>query len=133
MSNPIPLSALGDRYPNMKIVMLHGWPYLNEVAFLAKNKPNFYIDICWLPVLSPAFLDEALDTYLNYVPYDKIMLSNDATTIEMAVGSSMYIRKLLAEKLMYQKENTGLADDLFRKAAYDMLYGNALRLYGTKK
>lgn len=133
LSNPLPLSALGDRYPNMKIVMLHGWPYLNEVAFLAKNKPNFYIDICWLPVLSPAFLDEALDTYLNYVPYDKIMLSNDATTIEMAVGSSMYIRKLLAEKLMYQKENTGLANDLFRKAAYDMLYGNALRLYGVKK
>ena len=133
LSDPTPLAALGDRYPSMKIVMLHGWPYLKEVAFLAKNKPNFYIDVCWLPVLSPAFLDEAFDTYLNYVPYDKIMLSNDATTIEMAAGSSTCIREALAKKLTLQKKKTGMPDSLFRDAAYNMLYGNALRIYGSKR
>jgi len=42
-SNPLPLTSLGAQFPDMKIVMLHCWPFLNESAFLAKNKPNFFI------------------------------------------------------------------------------------------
>lgn len=129
-SSPMPLAALGARYPNMKIVMLHCWPYFNEVAFLAKNKPNFYIDNCWIPVLSPSLYRLALDTYLNYVPYSKIMLGHDCTTIEMAVGSSLFTREILEEKLLAQKKMLKLSDQQLKNAALDMLQNNAVKLYG---
>lgn len=130
VSSPLPLAALGKRYPKMKIVMLHCWPFFKEAAFLAKNMPNFYIDNCWTPVLSPNFFSEALDTYLNYVPYNKIMLSHDCTTVEMAVGSSLFTREILEEKLLIQKSNLKLSDKQLRSAALDMLQNNAVRLYG---
>ncbi|MFZ4726310.1 MAG: amidohydrolase family protein [Paludibacter sp.] len=129
-SSPLPLEALGERYPNMNIVMLHCWPFFKEAAYLAKNKPNFYIDNCWMPILSPAFFSEALDTYLNYVPYQKIMLSHDATTIEMAVGSSLFTREILEEKLLKQKSMLKLSQAQLREAALDMLQNNAVSLYG---
>ena len=132
-SNPLPLAALGERYPNMKIVMLHCWPFFKEAAFLAKTKPNFYIDNCWMTVLSPYFLSEALDTYLNYLPSNKIMLSHDCTSIEMAVGSSLFTREILEEKLLEQKKMLKLSDRQLRKIALDMLQNNAVRLYGIGK
>jgi predicted TIM-barrel fold metal-dependent hydrolase len=132
-SSPLPLAALGERYPDMKIVMLHCWPYFKEVAFLAKNKPNFFIDNCWLTVLSPGFLGEALDTYLNFVPYNKIILSHDCTSIEMAVGSSLFTREILEEKLLIQKKMLKISNQQLRKAALDMLQNNAVRLYGIGK
>jgi hypothetical protein len=129
-SSPLPLADLGARYPDMKIVMLHCWPYFKEAAFLAKNRPNFYIDNCWMPILSPEFFSQALDTYLNYVPYNKIMLSHDATTIEMAVGSSLFTREILEEKLLHQKEMLKLSSSQVRAAALDMLQNNAVKVYG---
>jgi len=129
-SNPLPLASLGDRYPNMNIVMLHCWPFFEEAAFLAKNKPNFYIDSCWVPILSTDFFSQSLDTYLNYVPYSKILLGHDATTVEMAVGSSIFTRQILEEKLLEQKSLLKLHDKELRKAALDMLQNNAVSLYG---
>jgi predicted TIM-barrel fold metal-dependent hydrolase len=129
-SSPLPLEDLGNRYPKMKIVMLHCWPFTEEAAFLAKEKPNFYIDNCWIPILSPAFCSQAMDTYLNFVPYNKIMLSNDATSIEMAVGSSLFTREILEKKLLEQKSMLNLTDEQLRIAALDMLHNNAVRVYG---
>jgi predicted TIM-barrel fold metal-dependent hydrolase len=128
-SSPLPLEDLGKRYPQMKIVMLHCWPFFEEAAFLAKYRPNFYIDNCWTPILSPEFFSQALDTYLNFVPYSKIMCSNDATSIEMAVGSSLFIREILEEKLSEQKALLNLTDEQLRTAALDMLQNNAVRVY----
>ena len=132
-SGPLPLEELGDRYPGMKIVMLHCYPFFNEAAYLARNKPNFYIDNCWVPLLSPSFHSQALDIYLNYVPYNKIMLSNDATSPEMAGGASVFTREILSQKLSEQKERLNLTDDQLRSAALDMLNNNAVRIYGTGK
>lgn len=129
-SNPLPLAALADRYPNMKIVMLHCWPFFKESAYLAKFHSNIYIDNCWVPVLSTNFFDDALDTYLNYVPYNKIMLSHDCTSIEMAVGSSLYTREILEQRLLEQKSLLKLSNDAVRKVALDMLQNNAVLVYG---
>ena len=80
-SNPLPLEDISKRYPQMNIVMLHCWPFFKEAGQLARNFPNLYIDTCWVPVLNPNFLGEALDMWLNYVPYHKIMMAHDSTSI----------------------------------------------------
>lgn len=129
-SSPLPLESLGKRYPKMKIVMLHCWPFYDEVAYLAKNFNNFYIDNCWMPVLSPTLYAKALDTYLNFVPSNKIMIGHDATTVEMAVGSSLFAREILVDKLFEQKKLLKLSDSQLRTLALDLLHNNAVRVYG---
>ena len=126
-SGPLPLEDLSKRYPQMNIVMLHCWPFLREAGQLARNFPNLYIDTCWLPVLNPGFLGEALDLWLNYVPSHKIMMAHDSTSIEMAVGSSLFTREILAEKLARQKSVLPGGD--MRSLALDLLHNNAVRMY----
>lgn len=129
-SNPLPLEALSQRYPHMDLVMLHCWPYLQEAGWLAKHRPNIYIDTCWMPVLNPAFLREALEMWINYVPTHKIMLAHDSTSVEMAVGSSGFTRETLAEILSKQQQDLHLPLDVLQTIATDMLHNNAVRVYG---
>jgi predicted TIM-barrel fold metal-dependent hydrolase len=117
-SDPSPLEALARRYGRQNLVMLHGWPFVNEVADLAQRWPNVFIDACWLVVLDRAYFREAMLSWLDMVPLNKVMLGNDGTTIEMAVGSSLIAREIL-EEIRVQ-----------RRRAADLLHNNAVSLYG---
>jgi predicted TIM-barrel fold metal-dependent hydrolase len=128
-SSPLPLEALANRYPQMNIVMIHCWPFLKEAGWLAKAVRNMHIDTCWLPVLNPAFLREALTMWLNYVPVHKIMLAHDSTHVEMATGSSLFTREILTDTLLYQQKTLRLPVAELRRYAADMLHNNAVRLY----
>jgi predicted TIM-barrel fold metal-dependent hydrolase len=132
-SGPLPLQPLATRYPKMKIVLIHCWPFLKEAGWLAKYIPNIYIDTCWLPVLNPEFLREGLNTWLNYVPAHKIMLGHDSTHVEMAVGSSLFTREILGESLVHQQKSLKMSDASVRMYASDMLQNNAVRLYKIGK
>ncbi len=132
-SGPLPLQQLSVRYPDQKIVMLHCWPFLDEAGHLAKQFSNIYIDTCWQPVLNPQFFRQAMSTWLNYVPFSKIMLGNDATSIEMAIGSSMFTRQTLAEVLVEVSRNGDLNEKQLRQIAADMFHNNAVRIYKIGK
>lgn len=129
--SPMPLAELASRYPGMKIVLIHCWPFLREAGWLAKQFPNVYLDTCWLPVLNPAFYREALETWLGYVPYHKIMCSQDSTSVEMAVGSSLFVRGILADVLSHGDCWPGLPEADLRRIAADILYGNAESVYDS--
>lgn len=129
-SNPLPLQHLGRQYPRQKIVMLHCWPYLDECGYLAKNFANMHIDTCWQPVLNPEFLRKALQLWINYVPTTKIMMGNDATTIEMAVGSSHFGRTILAKLLSKTEGTAGMPQSQRRNITASLLHNNAVEMYG---
>ncbi len=128
-SNPLPLAALARRYRNQKIVMLHCWPFLQESAYLAKKHPNIYIDICWQPILNPEFLVQSLGLWLNYVPLNKITMGNDATSIEMAVGSSILAKHILASVLDRFGANSNIEKNQLLQTALDFLHNNAVHIY----
>lgn len=128
-SSPLPLEELSKRYGKMKIVMIHCWPFLEEAGWLAKMRPNIYIDSCWLPVLNPAYLDRALQGWLGYVPAHKLMLGHDCTHIEMAGGSSLYTREILAARLAGMKQQSHLPEKFLLQEAAAMLHNNAVDLY----
>jgi hypothetical protein len=130
-SSPMPLAALAKRYSRQKIVLLHCWPYTREAGWLAKHHPNIYIDTCWLAILNPIFLRNALESWVNYVPSSKIMLAHDATSVEMAVGSSLFVREILAEVLEGQFRSLGLTDDDLLRTAHEFLNDNAVDVYGV--
>jgi predicted TIM-barrel fold metal-dependent hydrolase len=128
-SAPLPLGRLAERYRNMKIVLIHCWPYLREAGWLAKFHPNVYIDTCWQPVLDPAFFREALATWWNYVPLHKITCGHDSTTVEMACGSALFTREILAESLSDRALNMGNSEKSLRRAAAAVLHNNSVALY----
>ncbi|MGI6380746.1 MAG: amidohydrolase family protein [Anaerolineae bacterium] len=130
-SSPLPLEALARRYPRMRLVLLHCWPFLDEAAWLAKYQPNVYLDGCWLPILSPAHLERALNTWLTYVPSHKLMVSHDATSIEMAAGAAATLRQLLAVALEQVQAWTGASAEEGEALAAAVLYDNAVQLYGS--
>jgi predicted TIM-barrel fold metal-dependent hydrolase len=132
-SSPLPLGALAARYPRMKIVMLHCWPFLKESGWLAKQHPNVYLDTCWQPILSPDIYQEAMREWLPYVPRHKIMCGHDATSIEMAAGSASFVRELLAEALAEQAQLSNLPLAHIERAAADILHNNAVAVYAIGK
>jgi predicted TIM-barrel fold metal-dependent hydrolase len=136
-SSPMPLAALATRYPRMKLVMIHCWPFLREAGWLAKQHHNMFIDTCWMPVLNPEYYREAMTGWLNYVPASKIMCSHDSTSIEMAVGSMLFTREILGRTLAEQGANgahgtaaTGASEADLMALATDMLHNNATAVYG---
>jgi predicted TIM-barrel fold metal-dependent hydrolase len=131
-SSPLPLELLGRRYPRMKIVMIHCWPFFAEAGWLAKQLPNLYIDTCWLPVLNPSFFRQAMEQWWNYVPLHKITCGHDSTTVEMATGSSLYTREILAELGGEQLRRHNLTRTEVLSAIGGFLHGNAEALYGPK-
>ena len=130
LSNPLPLSSMARRYPDQKIVMLHCWPYMEEAGYLAQAHPNVYMDTCWQPILNPDFLRQSLQTWLGYIPLNKITMSNDSTSVEMAAGASMITRKVLKETLIKQKSQAGLKEHEEHEIAAQLLHNNAVEIYG---
>ncbi len=128
-SSPVPLAQLARRYHNMKVVMIHCWPFLDEAGTLARQLPNMYIDTCWQPVLNPEFFRKAISEWWGYVPVHKITCGHDATTVEMAVGSSLYTREILAEVLSRQVRSDISSARLAEEAAANFLHANAEQLY----
>jgi hypothetical protein len=129
-SSPMPLAALARRYTRMKVVMIHCWPFLEEAGTLARQVANIYIDTCWQPILNPQFYRTAMSQWWNYVPTHKITCGHDATTVEMAAGSSLYTRAILVDVLREQTRHGGFSVRQIRKAAQQVLHDNAAELYG---
>ncbi len=131
-SSPLPLGALATRYPNMRLVLLHCWPYVEESAYLAKLRPQVYLDACWQVILNPAFLEQSLDAWLGYVPATKIMCSQDATSVEMAAGASVLVRETLSRALAIRHGRDVAQRPTLLALAEDILHNNAERVYGTQ-
>lgn len=132
-SNPLPLASLAKKYPNQKIVLLHCWPFLNESGYLAKQFKNIFIDTCWQPILNPKFLKKSLGLWLNYVPLSKITMGNDATSIEMAVGSSIIAKQTLTDTLTKFAKKRKIKDTKLLKVAADFIHNNAVNIYQIGK
>lgn len=120
---------LAQPYGKQALVLLHCWPFLDESGYLAKHHANIFLDTCWQPVLNPAFLQQSLDPWLDYVPMSKIMMGNDATSIEMAVGSSLVTKRVLAEALVNYEKRYQIDASRMLSVARGFLHDNAWSLY----
>jgi predicted TIM-barrel fold metal-dependent hydrolase len=129
LSNPLPLATLARLYPEQKIVMLHCWPYIEEAGYLAQGHPNVFIDTCWQPILNPEFLKQSLDNWLGYIPLNKITMSNDSTSVEMAAGASLITRRILTDAVERMQESSGISDHEYRQIVAKLLHNNAVAIY----
>jgi hypothetical protein len=61
------------------------------------------------------------------------MCGHDSTTVEMAYGSSLFTREILAETLGDRRLNMGTGRITLRRATAGLLQNNAVAVYGIGK
>jgi uncharacterized protein len=86
------------RTANCPVVLLHGWPYLRQAAYLASVYPNVYADLSLtLPVLEPV-ADRLLAEVLSACPVTRVLAASDGHSYpEMYWWGAVVWRRALAK------------------------------------
>lgn len=130
-SRPTQLNNLFLRYPGVTFDLFHlGWPWVTEVAALAKIFRNVTVDFCWAWVIAPTAARNALHELLETVPANKLLgFGGDYRQVELTYAHSRMARAGIAQVLA-EKVSAGFcteteAVDLARLILHD----NAARLF----
>ena len=61
-------------HPEITFDIYHmGIPFIRSCAFLAKNYPNAYLNLCWTYIVSPQMVELGLKEYIDLVPMNKFI------------------------------------------------------------
>jgi predicted TIM-barrel fold metal-dependent hydrolase len=133
-ANPVHLVNLFLEYKEAKFDIFHGgYPYTSELATLAKNFQNVYIDMCWLHIISPNVSRRALHEWLETVPQNKIMgFGGDYIFVEGAYAHSRIARENIARVLIEKVEEGYLEEEEALKIANRLLRENPRELFNLK-
>jgi hypothetical protein len=133
-ANPTGLSKAFFKFPGVKFCLLHaGYPYGGEMATLAKNFPNVYIDMAWSALISPAYTKRYLQEFIETVPNNKIMAyGGDSQTVEGAYGAAVLARETVASTLIQMVRESYLTEQEALDVARKILRDNAITIYNLK-
>ena len=108
-----------------------GFPWYNEIAGLAHNYNNIFIDMVWAPIISTSAATQALRQYIEISRTSHLIgWGSDTWTSEEAVGA------VLAWKFVVSKVLSEMVDSAYidlKKAealAEKLMYKNNAELYG---
>lgn len=130
-SNPELLSNLFLQYPDVNFDIFHiGYPYEDELAVLAKNFPNVYIDMCWAHIVSPNASIRALLEFIDTVPLNKVSaFGGDYRFIDGVYGHLKIARQNVAKALSIKVEE-GLFDiEKAKETAKMLFYDNPKEIF----
>jgi len=130
-SNPVHLVNLFMEYKEVKFDVFHGgYPYTSELATLAKNFPNVYVDLCWLHIISPTVARRVLSEFIDTVPSNKILgFGGDYRFVEGVYGHALLARENIARVLTEKEEDGSLTQKEAFLLAQRLLRDNANELY----
>ena len=132
---PMILFPIVAKYPDAIFDVYHmGIPEIREAAFLGKNYPNVYLNLCWAYSVSENMVLNSLDEWIDIVPTNKIIgFGGDVITLpQHAVGmlevAKHVLCKALARRIMEDRMDMAGA----KKILEDWLYNNPAKVYGIK-
>lgn len=97
---PSLLGPILEEYRTVKVSLFHGgFPWVGEPGAMALFYPHLYLDLVWLPLLSPAFSRLALREWLETTGGARIMMGGDSWNVEGAVGSILFNLETMAQVL----------------------------------
>jgi len=134
-SRPTHLINLFQKYPETKFILFHGsFPYMGELAALAKNFRNVYLDMCWLPIISPTAARLWLHQWLETVPANKIMaFGGDYLFPEGVYAHSLVARRVVAGALAGKVGEGYFSMEEAREIANLLLRDNAITLFRLER
>ena len=133
-SNPTHLANLFLKYRDVQFILFHGgYPFGSELASLAKNFRNVYIDLCWLYIISPSYSERYLHEWLETVPANKIMgFGGDYHNVENVYGHLLFAKEILGNVLIEKVESGYFSEKEALKIASMILHDNAVNLFQLK-
>lgn len=131
-SDPTLLTNLIREYQNVKFDLFHaGYPYVRELAVLAKNFPNVYPDLCWVHVISSTAARAILSEWLDLIPSNKILaFGGDYRFAEGIYGHLALARRNVATVFEDKVSRGDIALKQVPYLASRLLQQNARELYG---
>jgi hypothetical protein len=133
-SNPTHLANLFLKYRDVNFILFHGgYPFGSELASLAKNFRNVYIDMCWLYIISPSYSERYLHEWLETVPANKIMgFGGDYHNVDNVYGHLLFAKEVIGNVLIEKVESRYLSEKEAKKIASMLLYDNAVNFFHLK-
>jgi uncharacterized protein len=128
--NPTHLVNLLTEFPQAKFVLFHGgYPYSDEAGLLAKAFPNVYLDLCWMPLLSPSMTIEILLRWIDLIPQNKLMWGGDVWSVEECFGAVMLFKDALAKVLGRLVDEQNLGEKAAIQLAERIMHQNAREIF----
>jgi hypothetical protein len=134
-SNPAHLANLFLKYRDVKFILFHGgYPFGGELASLAKNFRNVYIDMCWLYIISPSYSERYLNEWLETVPASKIMaFGGDFRNVENIYRHLLVARQVVTKVLTEKVKDGYFTESEALKIAQMIFHDNAIRILKLDK
>lgn len=133
---PSILFPIVEKHPEATFDIYHmGIPYIRETAFLGKNYPNVYLNMCWAHDVSESMVLSSLDEWIDIVPTNKIIaFGGDYITLPQHVVGALEIAKQnICLGLSRRIERGRLDLPAAKKIIKDWFYENPARIYGIDK
>nr|WP_243454847.1 amidohydrolase family protein [Meiothermus sp. CFH 77666] len=135
LANPLGLRTVleAPELRRLKVVLLHGYPYLREAGYLASSYPGVYLDLgLTIPAGSIHAMRTALHEATHLAPLSKVLFSTSARhSPEMFWIAARWGRRIVAQVLEQAVYNGDLSSEESDWAAQRILALNAAELYGT--
>lgn len=130
-SDPFDMTNLFADYPDVNFILYHGsYPYGGELAAVAKNYPNVYIDMNWIFSVSPSYSERYLEEWLEVVPVAKLIaFGGDMMAAENVYGESLIARTIISDVLSRKVGKGQLTEREAKTVAKMILHDNAAKLY----
>lgn len=132
-SNPLLLLDLIQQNPKTKFVLFHGgYPWIGETGAIGlRHWNNVWIDIVWLPTISPTMARRALHEWLETVPSNRILWGGDSNHPETIYASAALVRDVIADVLAEKVVREEIDEPEAMRIGRQILRDNALALFPT--
>jgi hypothetical protein len=130
-ANVMHLLPLFDRYRRVRFDIFHAnWPWTSDLAAVAKNYPNVWIDMCWAWGISPGDSARALSQWLDCVPHNKIFAYGADTGLPWSnVGFSLQAKLGIAKVLEEKIAEDGMSEATAEEIAASIMLRNGEEFY----
>ena len=134
-SNPDLLSNIFLQYPGINFALFHGsYPFGGELATLAKNFSNVYIDMNWVYAISPSYSERYLNEWIETVPVSKIMaFGGDYRCVENIYSELIVAKQIISDVLIKKVENGYFSEQEALTVARLILHDNAQKFYNIRQ
>jgi len=131
--DPMLLEETVARHRDAQFVLLHGgYPFVENALSLTARHPNVFLDMSWLPILSPSAYSWTLRRCLDGLPVHKIIAwGGDAARVEMSYGSLIIAKNAITAVLAHKIETGALHENRALDIAARILRENARHVFRT--
>ncbi|MGH9245085.1 MAG: amidohydrolase family protein [Acidimicrobiales bacterium] len=131
-SNPLLLEAV-LRTPEGRaapVVLIHGgYPFHEEVAYLATARPNVHVDFSLFNVFAPSLVADRLLRLVELAPTAKLLAGTDGFALPETYWFAAHVARAAWETVGATLRSQGVRADWFERVTTDVFGDNARRLY----